>query len=80
METALDALVALAQRYSFADVAALVAHGAGGERLTIRDVAQLQQLCAFGQRLIDLDAEDFGADRCRVRLERGIRVRRSGAG
>jgi hypothetical protein len=60
VETALDALVALARRYSFADVAALVAQGAAGERLTTRDVAQLQQLCAFGQRLIDLDAEDFG--------------------
>ncbi len=60
METALDALVTLAERYSFADVAALVGRGAGGERLTTRDVAQLQQLCAFGQRLIDLDAEDFG--------------------
>jgi hypothetical protein len=60
VETALDALVTLARRYSFADVAALVAHGAGGEKLTTHDVAQLQQLCAFGQRLIDLDAEDFG--------------------
>ncbi len=60
METALDALVALAERYSFADVAALVARGSAGEKLTTRDVAQLQQLCAFGQRLIDLDAEDFG--------------------
>ncbi|GIH10452.1 hypothetical protein Rhe02_85190 [Rhizocola hellebori] len=60
METALDTLVALAERYSFADVAALVAIGAGGHRLTTREVAQLQQLCAFGQRLIDLDAEDFG--------------------
>lgn len=60
METALDALVALTRRYAFAEVAALAAEGAGGESLTTRDVAQLQQLCAFGQRLIDLDAEDFG--------------------
>jgi hypothetical protein len=60
VKTALDALVALAQRYSFAAVAALVAQGAGEETLTTRDAAQLQQLCAFGQRLIELDAEDFG--------------------
>lgn len=60
VETALEALVTLVKRYSFADVAALVGLGAGGQRLTTREVAQLQQLCAFGQRLMDLDAEDFG--------------------
>ena len=59
METALDALTALTRRYAFAEVAALVAEGAGG-RLSTPDLAQVQQLCAFGQRLLDLDAEDFG--------------------
>jgi hypothetical protein len=60
VETAHEVLVALARRYAFGEVAALVADGAGGDRLTTRQVAQVQQLCAFGQRLIDLDAEDFG--------------------
>ncbi|WP_117214494.1 hypothetical protein [Allorhizocola rhizosphaerae] len=60
MDTALDALGALTRRYAFAEVAALLAEGAGGADLTTLDVAQLQQLCAFGQRLMDLDAEDFG--------------------
>lgn len=60
MQTALDALVALAQRYAFAEVAALAAAGAGSESLSAARVAELDQLCSFGQRLIDLDAEDFG--------------------
>jgi hypothetical protein len=60
VETAHEVLVALARRYSFAEVAALVAAGAGGGALTTRDAAQIDQLCAFGQRLLDLDAEDFG--------------------
>jgi hypothetical protein len=55
-----DILVALVEQYAFREVAALVAQGAGGDRLTVRDAAQVQQLCAFGQRLLDLDAEDFG--------------------
>ncbi|GHJ46221.1 hypothetical protein Cs7R123_35630 [Catellatospora sp. TT07R-123] len=57
METAHEVLVALARRYAFAEVAALVSAGAA---LTVHDVASVQQLCAFGQRLLDLDAEDFG--------------------
>ncbi len=60
METAFDALLVLTQRYAFTEVAALLSEGAAGERLSTRDVAQLQQLCALGQRLLDLDAEDFG--------------------
>jgi len=60
MQTAHEVLVALAQRYAFGEVAALVAAGAAGETLTTRDGAQIDQLCAFGQRLLDLDAEDFG--------------------
>lgn len=60
METAHEALIALTDRYAFGEVAALVALGAGGDRLTTRTAAQVQQLCAFGQRLLDLDAEDFG--------------------
>ncbi|HET6212946.1 MAG TPA: hypothetical protein VFE14_08755 [Micromonosporaceae bacterium] len=60
METAHEVLIALAKRYAFGEVAALVGAGAGGATLTTRDAAQVQQLCAFGQRLFDLDAEDFG--------------------
>lgn len=52
--------MALARRYAFGEVAALVGAGAGGAVMTTRSAAQVQQLCAFGQRLLDLDAEDFG--------------------
>jgi hypothetical protein len=58
VETAHDVLIALTGRYAFAEVAALVARAAGG--LPAEGVAYAQQLCAFGQRLLDLDAEDFG--------------------
>jgi hypothetical protein len=49
----------LTRRYAFAEVAALLEAGlvGGGD---IRQIADAQQLCAFGQRLLDLDAEDFG--------------------
>lgn len=64
METAHDVLIALTRRYAFAEVAALVAPDAGAELpaggLDTERVAHVQQLCAFGQRLLDLDAEDFG--------------------
>lgn len=60
MQTAHEVLIALTNRFAFGEVAALVAEGAGGDRLTTRGAAQVQQLCAFGQRLLDLDAEDFG--------------------
>jgi hypothetical protein len=56
VETAHELLVALTRRYSFGDVAALVAAGATTEG----DGARIDQLCAFGQQLLDLDAEDFG--------------------
>ncbi|HEX6683244.1 MAG TPA: hypothetical protein VF062_10630 [Candidatus Limnocylindrales bacterium] len=59
METALDALRVLNRRYAFAEVAALLADGMD-HQMSTRSVAQLHQLCAFGQRLLDLDAEDFG--------------------
>ncbi|SNT57988.1 hypothetical protein SAMN05443665_104840 [Actinomadura meyerae] len=58
METAGDVLAALARRYAFGDLEALVAQGgpaAGGGR-----AAAVAALCAFGQRVLDLDAEDFG--------------------
>jgi hypothetical protein len=61
VETAHEVLLALTKRYAFGEVAALVAAGAAGEALTTRDGAQIDQLCAFGQRLLDLDAEDFGS-------------------
>jgi hypothetical protein len=50
METAREVLVALARRHAFGDVAALAADGTPG----------VQGLCSFGQRVLDLDAEDFG--------------------
>jgi hypothetical protein len=50
----------LAGRYAFAEVSALVAAGFCDHCRTPLQLADLQQLCAFGQRLIDLDAEDVG--------------------
>jgi hypothetical protein len=58
VETVHGVLIALAERYSFGDVAALVAAGADG--LTSAETARVRKLCVFGQRLLDLDAEDFG--------------------
>ena len=56
----LDILDALASRYAFAEVSALVAAGYCAHCRTQAQIADIQQLCAFGQRLLDLDAEDFG--------------------
>lgn len=61
METALDAVRVLARRCSFAEVAALLAEGLDGAVFSARTIGRLQQLCAFGQRLMEFDAEDFGA-------------------
>lgn len=58
METVHGVLIALTERYSFRDVAALVSAGADG--LTSAQATRVHKLCAFGQRLLDLDAEDFG--------------------
>jgi hypothetical protein len=52
------ALTVLTRRYAFAEIAALLE--AGLIERNVLEVAQAQQLCAFGQRLLDLDAEDFG--------------------
>jgi hypothetical protein len=52
------ALTVLTRRYAFAEIAALLE--AGLIERDVVDVADAQQLCAFGQRLLDLDAEDFG--------------------
>jgi hypothetical protein len=60
VESVREVLLGLAQRYAFAEIAALVAEGAGSTWLTIRQGGRVQQLCAFGQRLLDFDAEDFG--------------------
>ncbi|MEU8801374.1 hypothetical protein [Spirillospora sp. NPDC048819] len=57
METVRDVLAALARRYAFGDLAALV----GRDRLVPDGRAgAVAALCAFGQRVLDLDAEDFG--------------------
>ncbi len=59
METVRDMLVHLANRYSFRELAHLVGAGAASTFLTNREAALVQQLCAYGQRLLDLDAEDL---------------------
>lgn len=58
METAREVLTTLARRYAFGDLAALCE--AGVAELPPRVAAEIRLLCSFGQRLIDLDAEDFG--------------------
>jgi hypothetical protein len=58
METAREVLTTLARRYAFGDLAALCEAGAAG--LPPRVAAEVRLLCSFGQRLLDLDAEDFG--------------------
>lgn len=58
METAQEVLTTLARRYAFGDLAALCAAGAAGLPPDVSGEVRL--LCSFGQRLIDLDAEDFG--------------------
>ena len=57
METARDVLTALARRYAFGDLAALISQGTVVPDHHAEAVAAL---CAFGQRVLDLDAEDFG--------------------
>lgn len=63
MQTVRDVLTALARRYAFGDLAALIHRGvvldAGGEAPR-HDAEAVAALCAFGQRVLDLDAEDFG--------------------
>ncbi|HEY8479195.1 MAG TPA: hypothetical protein VIL71_05115 [Spirillospora sp.] len=62
METVRDVLTALARRYAFGDLAALVAEGTIGRTAGAhgRKADAVAALCAFGQRVLDLDAEDFG--------------------
>ncbi|GGV30481.1 hypothetical protein ACFHW2_28110 [Actinomadura sp. LOL_016] len=57
METARDVLTALARRHAFGDLEALLDEGTLAADGRTREVAAL---CAFGQRALDLDAEDFG--------------------
>ncbi|GAA0252124.1 hypothetical protein GCM10009527_055400 [Actinomadura nitritigenes] len=57
METARDVLTALARRYAFGDLEALIA---GGTLVPDGRAKAVAPLCAFGQRVLDLDAEDFG--------------------
>ena len=54
-----EILVALAHRFAFREISYLVGAGATGLALSQREVARVQQLCAYGQRLFDVDAEDF---------------------
>ena len=54
-----EMLVALARRYAFRELAYLLGGGATGLALSQREVARIQQLCAYGKRLIELDTEDL---------------------
>jgi hypothetical protein len=56
-----ELLVVLTRRYAFREVAYLIGAGATGSALRQRDIARLQQLCAYGQRLMDLDGEDLAS-------------------
>ncbi|CAM3551300.1 hypothetical protein [Stackebrandtia soli] len=55
MTSPLDVLEALCHRYAFGDVRALVPMLG----LPADAVARLRRICLFGQRLVDMDAEDF---------------------
>jgi hypothetical protein len=54
-----EMLVALAGRYAFRELAYLLGAGATGLALNQRELARIQQLCAYGKRLIELDMEDL---------------------
>jgi hypothetical protein len=54
-----EVLVALARRYAFRELAFLIGGGVTGPALSQRELARLQQLCAYGQRLMELDGEDL---------------------
>jgi hypothetical protein len=54
-----EMLVALARRYAFRELAYLLGGGATGMALSQRELARIQQLCAYGKRLIELDTEDL---------------------
>ncbi len=54
-----EMLVALARRYAFREIAYLLGGGATGMALSQRELARIQQLCAYGKRLIELDTEDL---------------------
>jgi hypothetical protein len=56
VETAREVLTALARRHAFGDIEALVEAGVPVDG----EAARVAALCAFGQRVLDLDAEDFG--------------------
>ncbi|MCW2916958.1 MAG: hypothetical protein JWN52_5026 [Actinomycetia bacterium] len=56
VETPREVLIALARRYAFGDVAALAAGGLVPDHVA----PGIEALCSFGQRILDLDAEDFG--------------------
>lgn len=61
METARGVLTSLAWRYAFGDVVALTVDGVVHDV----DARRVRALCAFGHRLLELDAEDFGVpDSC----------------
>jgi hypothetical protein len=66
----------LTRRYAFREVAALVGAGACGKELTTRGGARVQQLCEYGQRMLDLDADDLANPDAIVRLRHSAPVGR----
>ena len=54
-----EILVALARRYGFRELAYLVGAGVTGAELPQRELAGIQQLCSYGQRLMDVDAGEL---------------------
>lgn len=59
MANRLVVLQALARRFAFRDLKGLLREGTVDDLLPASTITQARQLCAFGQRLLDLDAEDF---------------------
>jgi hypothetical protein len=54
-----EILVTLARRYGFRELAYLLGAGVTGLAVGQRDLARIQQLCAYGQRLMDVDAANL---------------------
>ncbi|GAA1735819.1 hypothetical protein [Luedemannella helvata] len=59
VDTTGDVLALLIRRYAFREIAALLGAGLLAEDIPPHRAAVAQQLCAYGQRLFDLDGEDL---------------------
>src|SRR6516164_4136740 len=58
VETVRDVLVSLTRQLAFREVAYLVGTGVAAP-MKPRQAARVQELCAYGQRLLELDSEDL---------------------